>query len=293
MGPLDLVNLTALMERTTGRAEIGVGLIDGPVLVGHPDLSTARLREVPGKLGGACSRAASIACTHGTFVAGVLAARRGSSAPAICPDCTLLVRPIFGEAADSNGSMPSATAAELASAIIETVEAGARVLNMSAALMQSGSAGERDLNRALDYASKRGAITIAAAGNQGTVGGSVITRHPSVIPVAACDQQGKPMTQSNLGRSIARRGLSAPGEAISSLGTDGQTRQAGGTSAAAPFVTGAIALLWSEFPSASAAQVIYAVASTSHRGPRRNTVVPPLINAWAAYQFMAAGSNGR
>ena len=293
MDPLDLVNLTALMERTRGRAEVGIGLIDGPVLLSHPDLSSASLREVPGTLGGACSSASSHACTHGTFVAGVLAARRGSSAPAICPDCTLLVRPIFAEAADGNGPMPSATAAELASAIVDTVEAGARVLNLSAALVQSGSAGERDLNLALDLVARRGAIAIAAAGNQGTVGSSAITRHASVIPVAACDRQGKPMTQSNLGRSIALQGLSAPGEAIRSLGTDGKTRTVGGTSAAAPFVTGTIALLLSEFPFASSTEVKYALTSTSRSSRQRKTVVPPLIDAWAAYQFMAASSTRR
>jgi subtilisin family serine protease len=189
--------------------------------------------------------------------------------------------------------MPSATAAELASAIVETIEAGASVLNMSVALVKSGYAGEKDLNLALDYAAKHGAIAVAAAGNQGTVGGSAITRHSSVIPVAACDREGSPMTQSNLGRSIARRGLSAPGEAISSLGTDGQTLSVGGTSAAAPFVTGTIALLLSEFPSASAAEVKYALSSTSQTGRRRNTVVPPLIDAWGAHQFMAAGTNRR
>ena len=32
MGPLDFTNLTPLMDRTTGRPEISVALIDGPVL---------------------------------------------------------------------------------------------------------------------------------------------------------------------------------------------------------------------------------------------------------------------
>ncbi len=56
------------------------------------------------------------------------------------------------------------------------------------------------------------------------------------------------MAASNLGSSIARRGLMAPGDAVTSLGTNGQTVTSGGTSAATPFVTGAIALLWSIFP---------------------------------------------
>ena len=48
---------------------------------------------------------------------------------------------------------------------------------------------------------------VAAAGNQGTLGSSAITRHPWVIPVVACDLRGRPMNESNLGSSIGRRGL--------------------------------------------------------------------------------------
>ena len=76
MGPLDLVQLTALMDRTSGRPEISVGLIDGPVLLTHPELFSENIREVPGKLRGTCARSASIACMHGTFVAGILSARQ-------------------------------------------------------------------------------------------------------------------------------------------------------------------------------------------------------------------------
>ncbi len=36
---LDLVNLTQLMELTSGRPEIVIGLVDGPVVIGHPDLA--------------------------------------------------------------------------------------------------------------------------------------------------------------------------------------------------------------------------------------------------------------
>ena len=94
---------------------------------------------------------------------------------------------------------------------------------------------------------------VAAAGNQGTVGSSAITRHAWVIAVIGCDLEGRPTAESNLGSSIGRWGLAAPGQNITSLGTDGKPQTSGGTSVAAPFVTGAIALLWSEFPGASAA----------------------------------------
>lgn len=284
MGPLEMVKLTSLMQRTSGRAEIVIGLIDGPVAINHPDLLSKNIHEIPGPLRGACERADSLACMHGTFVAGILSAKRGSPAPAICPDCTLLVRPIFTEATPRNGQMPSATPEDLAEAIIDTVKAGARVLNLSAGLMQSPSKGQRHLEEALDYAASHRVLSVAAAGNQGMLGSTVITRHPGIIPVAACDLRGYPLHFSNLGSSIGKRGLSAPAEAIVSLGPEGKLHTWGGTSAAAPFVTGTIALLWSEFPRATSAEVRHAV--TQAPSPRRVTIVPPLLDARGAYQAL-------
>jgi hypothetical protein len=53
MNPLDLVGLAALMERTGGKPEVGVGLVDGPIAMNHPDLTGDSIREVPGKMSGA------------------------------------------------------------------------------------------------------------------------------------------------------------------------------------------------------------------------------------------------
>jgi subtilisin family serine protease len=180
--------------------------------------------------------------------------------------------------------MPSATPEELAEAIIDSVNAGARVINLSSALVEPSQQGESKLEQAFNYAAQRGVITVAAAGNQGMVGSSAITRHPWVIPVAACDAQGRPLNESNLGSSIGRHGLSAPGENVASLGTNGKPQTFGGTSAAAPFITGAIALLWSEFSGATAAQIKLAV--TQAGALRRPTIAPPVLDAWGAYEAM-------
>jgi subtilisin family serine protease len=283
-GYFDLTRLTPLLERTHGRPEIKIGLVDGPVVLDHPDLAIENIREVPGEFAGACALSSSAACNHGTYVAGILLAKRCSPAPAICPGCSLLVRPIFRETNSGNGQMPSATPQQLASAIVETVDAGARILNLSASLVQPSAKGEGELQSALDYAAQRAAIVVAAAGNQGAVGSSVITRHPWVIPVAACDRQGRPLSQSNLGNSIGTRGLLGPGDNITSLGSEGGLVTLGGTSVAAPFVTGTVALLWSEFLVAPAAELLMAVRGT--RRPSRTAIVPPLLDGWSAHQFM-------
>ena len=256
-----------------------------------PDLEGAHLSEIPGDRRGTCTQANSTACLHGTFVAGILCAKRGSPAPAICPNCTLLIRPIFAETTSERQQMPSATPEELAAAIIECIDAGARVINLSLALAQPSVKGEQALEEALNQAVRRGVIVVAAAGNQGTLGSSAITRHPWVIPVVACDLRGRPMNESNLGSSIGRRGLSAPGDGITSLGAEGQSLTLGGTSVAVPFVTGAIALLWSEFPSATAAQIKLAISQAS--APRRASVVPPLLDAAAAYRDPADPASTR
>jgi subtilisin family serine protease len=284
MTPLDLVRLTPLIDRTSGRPELTIGLIDGPVVMDHPELANQHVREIPGNGSGACTQASSTACLHGTFVAGILSAKRGSVAPAICPNCTLLTRPIFAETTAANGEMPSATPEGLAQAILDCIDAGARVLNISAALAQPSMKNERTLEEALDQTARRGVIVVAAAGNQGTLGSTAITCHPWVIPVVGYDLQGRPMNHSNLGSSIGRRGLGAPGDRITSLGAEGKPLTLGGTSAAAPFVTGAIALLWSEFSTVTAAQMKF-VATRAYIA-RRTTVVPPLLDAWAAYQTM-------
>jgi subtilisin family serine protease len=178
MRPLELVKLGPLMDRTCGRPEIAIGLIDGPVAMDHPDLVQRRMQALPGKMGAACLGPSSMACMHGTSVAGILSARRGSCAPAICPGCSLLIRPIFAETGLANGHAPSATPKELAEAIVETIRAGARILNISAALVVPSSRNDRAIEHALDYAAQRSVIVVAAAGNQGLLGSSAITTTP-------------------------------------------------------------------------------------------------------------------
>jgi subtilisin family serine protease len=284
MEPLYLVNLPALMGLTNGRAEIAVGLIDGPVAIKHPDLAGANIHTIRGTQPGACIESTSLSCMHGTLVAGILAARRGCSAPAICPDCTLLVRAVFAETQARPGQVTSAVPEELAAAIVECIEAKARIINLSVAVSQPSISGNREIEEALNLAARRGVIVVAAAGNQGTLAGSAITRHPWVIPVVACDLRATPLGYSNLGNSIGKRGLMAPGVGVTSLSPDGKSLLFEGTSAAAPFVTGAIALLWSEFPNAGAGQVKFAVVGA--KAARRITVVPPLLDAWAAYKAL-------
>jgi subtilisin family serine protease len=286
---LSLVGLPGLMELTRGRSEIKVGLIDGPIAFDGPEFSGSIIREISGRIRGACSFIDGHQCNHGTFVASILASKRGGAAPAICPGCTLLIRPIFAEAQQQTPLRPSAPPEELAAAIIDLVDAGSHVLNLSIGIVQPLLEGHQVLQQALNYAAARGVLTVAAAGNQGAIGSSVLIRHPWVIPVVACDGSGRPSGFSNLGSSIGRRGLMAPGNEVIGIGADGKPGRASGTSVATPFVTGAIALLWSLFPGAPVGQVRFALTGASV--PSRTTIVPPLMNAWKGYQALARANS--
>ncbi len=210
---------------------------------------------------------------------------RASGASAICPGCTLLVRPVFAEpsGAEAEG-MPQATPAALAAALLDCLYAGAHVINLNAALVRPSLNAEQALGDALNLAARRSVLVVAAAGNQGAVGGSPITRHPWVLAVAACDEFGRPLPYTNLSGSIGGRGLLAPGRGVVGLDSAGGTATFDGTSAAAPLVSGAAALLLSEFPYASGAAVRHALLSAA--GPRRASVVPPMLDAGAAYQTL-------
>jgi len=290
MSLLQLVQLTALMERTEGSADVSIGLVDGPVATQHPSLAGDHIRSIAGTVSASCAQLDSLACRHGTFVAGILSATRSSPAPAICPGCTLLIRPVFAETSTRNDRMPAATPGQLAAAINDCIAAGARVINLSLGLTQPSIQGDQALEETLNSAARRGVIVIAAAGNQATMATSTVTRHQWVIPVAACDERGMPMNGSNLGNSIGRRGLRAPGQNITSLDTAGETFTSGGTSAAAAFVTGAVALLWSEFPAATATQIKLSI--TLAAASRRASVVPPLLDAATAHRVLSASIAG-
>jgi subtilisin family serine protease len=283
--PASSVGLDRLMELTSGDSKVVIALLDGPVAVRHPDLSETAIRQVDdtGSEQGMDERTPATA--HGTFVAGILGAKRGSGAPALCPDCTLLLRPIFRDAVDAEQGHPqlSASSDDLARAIVQVVDSGAHILNLSIAVAGSDSRAHSGVDQALSYAMRRGALVVAAGGNGGVVGSTFITRHPWVIPVVGFGVNRRPLQISNLAGSFGERGVGAPGEGIVSLSPGGGVVSWAGTSAAAPFVTGAVALIRSLLPDVSAAKLRATINAVSGRG---RSIVPPLLDAWGIYRSL-------
>jgi subtilisin family serine protease len=286
MDPLELIKLNSLTTISNGSQEVTIGLIDGPIDTDHPALQNVNIRTIGKSSAGTCKRNDSLACIHGTFIAGVLCAERGSNAPGICPNCKIILKPIFAEPSSSNriNEIFKTTQSELADAILETINAGARIINLSLGMYGSSLSVYHQLQDAYDYACKKGVIIIAAAGNQGNIGHVSLLNHPWVIPVAACDEYGNLMRQSNFGPSIAKSGLMAPGENIISTSPGGQYTTMSGTSVASAFVTGTVALLLSLFPHASSEKIISILARS--RSQNSHAIMPPLLDAERSWEIL-------
>jgi len=127
---LDLINLGPLMRRTEGHPEIVVGVIDGPADFAHAALSGASVRMVRPEHAPVCRSASSSACLHGTAIAGILFAKRGTPAPCLCPSCTVLLYALFPEDSEDGGGLSATSPRALANAIVETVDAGARIVHI-------------------------------------------------------------------------------------------------------------------------------------------------------------------
>lgn len=208
----------------------------------------------------------------------ILARKRGSKSGGICPGCEIVFRPIFDDTVNVPSQYPTTTPESLAEAIIETVRAGVNVFNLSIGLSTSSLSKYQEIEDAYIFAFERGVIIIVAAGNQGDIGFFPILNHHWIIPVAVCDQNSRLHAISNIGPSIARRRVMAPGINITSTAPRGGYKQLSGTSFAVPFVTGTIVLLWSIFENARPDQLVRCIRYGGSLREQRS-IYPPLCNA--------------
>jgi subtilisin family serine protease len=131
--------------------------------------------------------------------------------------------------------------ADLDAAVKLAVDLGAKVINMSFGTDDSAlsSASPKPHADVVRYALGRGCILIAASGNNGRETKFWPAAYDGVIAVGACNAERRPTDFSTPGGHVA---LCAPGERVLSCGLTGYSLVTG-TSFAAPFVAGAVALL--------------------------------------------------
>jgi subtilisin family serine protease len=172
---------------------------------------------------------------HGTGVAGVIAAITNNNKDIAG---VAQVKVMALRALGLNGQGSSLNTSQ---AIRWAAQHGARVINLSLGTNETFS-GPTDIQLAIDYAWSRGALVVAAAGNAGTSTLDYPARLTNVVSVAAIDESGYKASFSNYGPGLD---LAAPGTTVLTLDGNNGLHTLQGTSFAAPFVTGAAALLLS------------------------------------------------
>ena len=234
---LSIPGLKELQKQTKGASEITVAILDGVVDTDHPCFNGADLTRLSTLVQHQAT--AGQMSTHGTHIASLIFGQPNSEIPGIAPQCRGLLVPVF---ADDNRKLSQL---DLARAIEQAAEKGAKVINISGGALTDMGEAEDWLIRAVEMCNERNILIVAAAGNDGCECLQVPAALPSVLAVGAVNARGHPLDFSNWGETYQSQGILAPGENILGAKPGGGTVQLSGTSFAAPIVAGVAALLLS------------------------------------------------
>jgi len=206
---------------------MAIGLIDGPVDPDHPALAGAEVVSRSFLMEG--DRVPD--ATHGTAVAALLVGEDPDGTfGGFAPGADLYAVSAFSEIRQ----LPGADIERIATGIEWLLGRNVRLINMSFAGPQNPVLAE-----VLERAAARGAVMIAAAGNDGRERAAYPAAHPDVIAVTAIDAAFRRYRNANYGAHIE---FAAPGvDLFVASGQDGT--YASGTSYAAPIVTAIAARL--------------------------------------------------
>jgi len=169
---------------------------------------------------------------------------------------------------------------DLAQAIVHAVDVGAKIIVMSWGSNSSSTL----LERSIKYAYRKGALLVAAAGNDAGNVRIYPAAYDEVIAVSATDQFDNLAAFTNYGDWIE---LSAPGVNIYSTIPHNRYQYMSGTSMSAPFVAGVAALIWSANPNLTSYGVRSVLRKTADDlGPKGFDVYYGYgrVNAWKAVE---------
>jgi cyanobactin maturation PatA/PatG family protease len=230
-----------LWAETLGDHHICIAVLDGPVDQSHPSLATADLTHLETLTSGMVGRGP--AAQHGTHITSVIFGQHNGSIKGIAPRCRGLIVPIFKDGPD--GSIAPCSQLDLARAIIQAVQAGAHIINISGGELTPSGTAHPILADAVQTCAANNILIVAAAGNDGCECLHVPGALPSVLAVGAMNSHGLPLETNNWGGNYQAQGILAPGENILGASLDGGTVTNGGTSFATSIVSGVAALLLS------------------------------------------------
>ncbi|MFH8681448.1 type VII secretion-associated serine protease mycosin [Streptomyces lydicus] len=268
---LEAVHAQQAWHTTKGKG-VTVAVLDTGVDANHPDLKGQVLPEKdlvgfgagPGE--GAWAR-------HGTGMASVIAGRGHGAGNqdgvlGVAPEARILpVRVILEDNDPQRERARTEKAGALADGIRWAADHGADVISMSLGDDSESAHPEPREDAAVQYALGKGIPVVASAGNGGLKGNHVSypAAYPGVIAATAVTHLG---ARARFSTRHWYATVSAPGDAIVMAGTGDGYLSGWGTSPAAAFVSGAIALIRSAHPDLSPAQIRRLLTSSAQDAPQ-------------------------
>jgi subtilisin family serine protease len=266
----DLVNARQALAYAAGQSGVVVGVVDSGLALDHREFD-ARLRRgydtvelghgdlaggitLLGDNRGGDTNPADRHVGHGTGCAAIIGGNGIGIPPGLGGQCTLIPMRSLGAAL-----FPGRTAAvgvgalsDLDMGLVLAAQLGAHVINCSFGTddeaLEPGA--PKPHSEAVAFAELRGCTLVVASGNSGDARTYWPAADPRVIAVGSVGLDRRASSFSTTGDHVA---LCAPGERIRTAGLDGGYQNATGTSFAAPFVSGAAALLIERAQARSAA----------------------------------------
>ena len=261
----DLVGAGSLAGNGRG---VTVAVLDTWVDVTHPDFGGRVSRGVT-CTGARCVPGADRPDTcdpHGTHVTGIVA----SSRYGVAPEANVVPIRVLTSASGSC----AANAADVALGIRYAIDHHIKLINVSLGSTFPLADPRRVLPAAVTAAKQAGDLVIVAAGNGQAAAAS--TYGPDALTVAALGPNGLIASYSQRGKGVdiaapggdAAGGSCDPADCVVSTWEDGGYASDAGTSMAAPFVSGTAALLLSQDPHRTVAQVRQIILSTAKPLPQ-------------------------
>ncbi|WP_419838732.1 S8 family serine peptidase [Candidatus Poriferisodalis sp.] len=244
--PLIDINLGDAWSATMG-AGVTVAVVDRTWNPNHEDLRDNADASRSTNWGGFTSETTRDAAFHGTAVAGVVGARDNAvGGRGVAPRATLVNYNLL----DNSSAAREAEALTLNMATVAVVNMSYGAIDWPG-LSKKGSIYQRALETGLQQGfGGKGTSYVTAAGNGGPLGWSGLeagNNYRAIISACAVDMTGKLAWYSEKGPNLWVCGLSngPPGRAgiLAPMGQNYYSDAFGGTSAAAPMVSGVIALM--------------------------------------------------
>lgn len=239
-----------------GSPSIKVAIIDSGLYKAHTDFQASRILTGYDYVNGDANP--DDTCGHGTHVTGTVAATTNNNVGvAGMSQATILPLKALQAVGGILSVECSGSTSDIAQAIVDATDQGARIISMSIGASASDSA----TSSAVAYAYARNVLLVAAAGNDGASNSiDYPAAYTQVIAVGALTDTKARASFSDMGPDLE---VMAPGNNIDSTSSSGGYETMSGTSMATPHVAGALALALSCAPSTTNTALRSALQSTA------------------------------